>query len=728
MVLFLSMIFAAGPCRAEIKGMEVEAENVQKKAGRVEAYGNVVITGNNMDIRANYVVYDTVKDDVWAIGNCRLKEKGSEMEAEALYYNLTRKDFQLENGSIFIYKEPVIISGKSITRYGEDQYEGSDIEFTPCIGDEPAWSLAAADFEAPLEKYGTAKHVRFQIRDLPVLYVPYLFFPIKLQRQSGVLLPSISHSSDYGYRFGLPLYLVLSRSTDMTITPTLLSRRGLLMLGEYRYRLNEKEYGEVYVESLMKDKWRGDEYGEGTTLDKVPEGRWLFRSFQKGGDLTWDVKLVSAPDYFKDIGTMYGDDMVWKDIITTDSLSLLAELVSRGQYNASGSTFSANFSGRWSQNLTALNDDKTFQELPRATFRLNQRGIPQTPAFVSAEMSSAYVYSIDWTRAFKNNAQAQLSLPLSYFPYFTLMPTVTHYYRDSYISHNSGMFQSDSIRQSWENRDPAITSSYSPAFFGNNPGVLEEDPYREIWQRRDLSITTTLYSSRFMDGLYHQVAPSVAWTYFSRMEGNYDPHDPEDFFPELLAQDEWNREFTLKPSIDNYIRNRAGESLVEFSLSRVYNYLTKEWDYYEGNLVFKPVSWLTGRHLNRFGKKPHPWATLEHWSQFNVQDPRGDELYASEEYNNAAQTKTAVIGMKLFVMKGLDVRFETKYDFHRDHFVLSRQGVQYTSQCWGVDFYRLTEDEIDNLPRETTVGVTVNLLGLGQVIHTKRSREGSIGQ
>lgn len=720
----LSFFLIAVPCAAEV--LDVEAENVQKREQRIEAFGNVIISGQGITLKSNYVVYDTLTEDIWAAGNVLLKEKGGEITADRLYYNIRRKDVRLEQGSIFIYAEPVIISGKSITRYGEDEFEGEEIVFTPCLGENPSWSIAAGSFEAPLEKYGHAVHARFRIRDLPVLYVPYLYFPVKLQRQSGLLLPSFSNSSDYGYRVGVPLYLVLGRSADATFTPTNLSSRGLLLTGEFRYSLSEQEQGGLYLESLMSDKKSGEEL-PGSVLGTIPDSRWLFRAYQTGGNLTWDVKLAGNPDYFRDIGSFYSDEAVWRDIYTAELDDDLEELVSRAQWNIPRKGFTANISGRWTQDFTARNDDRTLQELPRIALRTNQRKIPHTPAFITSELNSVNIYSLDWVQAIKNDAQVRLLLPLSYFPYFTLMPSFTQYYRDAYITDNPDQFQSDAIRNLWESRDSSLTSLYNSQFFTDNPGILENDTYRELWQRRDLSLTTTLYSQRFLDGLYHQVVPSVSWTHFSRIGGNYDTGDADDLFPEFLPEDDWNREFKMRIALENYIRNTSGRSLAEFSLSRVYDYLIREWDYYEANIVLQPVSWFTARHMNRFGREPHPYATFEHWSQLTVRDSRDDELYVAEEYNQA-DTKSALMGMKVNLVKGLSARYELKYDFLDDRFENSRQALTYTAQCWSVDFYREVESGEDNLPRETTIGITANLLGLGQVVRTKRSMTGSDGQ
>ena len=220
---------------AVAKMLNVEADDVLKIGQRIEAYGNVVVTGEDLTLKADYVVYDISTEDIWATGDCTMKEAKGEVKAASLSYNAKRKDLHIQNGTILSYDQAMKISGESITRYGEDYITGQSIEFTHCLGTPPDWSIAADKLEIPVGGYGNAQDARFKVRSWPMLRIPYLLFPADLSRHSGLLFPELSHGSDYGYRFDLPAYIVLGRSIDWTITPTWLTERGLLMKNELRY-------------------------------------------------------------------------------------------------------------------------------------------------------------------------------------------------------------------------------------------------------------------------------------------------------------------------------------------------------------------------------------------------------------------------------------------------------------------------------------------------------------
>ena len=693
LILLIAGIFLPMVLAAEV--IDVEAESVLRRGSRIEASGRVVIRGEDMLLKANYVVYDSATEDLFASGNCHLEEEGGELDAQLLHYNIRRKDFRLEQGSVLIYAEPVIISGERITRYGQDVYEGDGITYTPCLGEPPDWSIGAGRLHVPVEGYGRVYHARARVRDIPVFYFPFLLFPAKFQRQSGLLFPELSQSSDYGYRVGVPLYLVLGRSADFTLTPTWLSDRGLMWLGEFRYRLDEEREGFLYGESLS-DRMGGEEL-QGGVSPVIPDARWLFKASQTGGNLTWDINLVSHADYLRDIGPFYGDERAWKDPASSGGFADdedREELISRAQWIIPGRGFSASLSGRFKQDLTVEDNGLTLQELPRLRARMRSRKIPHTPVLVSSDMTSVRVYSRDWIEAVKNNAQVGLSLPLSLGPYLTVLPAYREIYRDTHIT--------------------------------DHLEAYEDDTYSEHWQERSVLLTTALYSRRFAGGLYHQVVPSASWAYRTRYGGNYDQGDPLDLFPDLLSGDEWEKEHDLSLSLENYIRDPSGRALAELTLSRSYSYIDSEWDYVEARLRLSPVPWLTAQHTNRFDRLPRrSYASIEHWSRLTLRDWRGDELYAAEEYIRGPldETKSALLGVKAVLGRGFSARYELEYDFLDRRYEHSRQGIIYTSQCWSVDIYREVEPSDGEEPRETTIGLTLNLLGFGQVLSTEREFE-----
>lgn len=691
LILLALMLMLPGLLWGETRLLDIEADRVEKNQAVVEASGNVVVTGEDMHLTCDYLLYDSVTGDLWATGDCRLTDPKGEIKASTIQYNQKRNDAQIENGSILVYAEPMLITGSLISRYGNDLYLGEDLTYTPCLGEKPAWSIRATRLKIPLEGYGTAEHARFQVHDFPLVYIPYLLFPAKLERQSGLLFPAIGSSSDTGFRLGLPVYLTLGRSADVTLTPTYLAERGFLAAGEMRYRLDERQQGQLYAEFLSDKK--GGERLEGGVLDERPDRRWYVKATQLGGDLTWDVNLVSNPDYFRDIGPLYVADQDEQWIGNQQSKTEMQ--LSRVQWMQTWGGFSLNLSSQYEQDLTVADDDDTLQELPRIMARMAQREIPYTPLRVAAEVNSVKLASQEWVRGIKDYGLFEISLPYSFGPYGTVRPFIDEIYRDTRFSD----------KQDYEH------------------GV-----YAEHWQQRGVTLSTSLYSPRFYQNWYHQLVPAIDWKMLTRWGGNTDETDESGAYPVLLAGDDWTKKNDIQLSLSNYIRNDTGASIIEIDLERSYS-IKSEWGLYELTARVTPNQWISIKHTQKFGKATDPitglsagaFATQEHTTTISLRNGRGDELSVREEYNRI-DTRLLYGRTKINLLHGIGLLAEAKYDFNEDRFEFIRQGISYDTQCWGVMLrYDIDpRDEDDDTPRKTTISLGVKLLGLGDVKTSRR--------
>ncbi|TRW48149.1 LPS assembly protein LptD [Aliidiomarina halalkaliphila] len=125
--------------------------------------------------------------------------------------------------------------------------------FTTCPGDRPAWQIRASEITVnENESWGTAHHAQFRIFDVPILYIPRFSFPVTDERKSGFLYPTIRSSSRNGLEVEIPYYLNLAPNYDMTLSPRLMSERGIMGVVEARY-LTPSHEGSTYVEYLDSD-------------------------------------------------------------------------------------------------------------------------------------------------------------------------------------------------------------------------------------------------------------------------------------------------------------------------------------------------------------------------------------------------------------------------------------------------------------------------------------------
>jgi LPS-assembly protein len=170
-------------------------------------------------------------------------------------------------------------------------------DYSTCPPDNRTWSLVANNIVLNRDSgRGTVTNAVLHIKDVPVMYLPYFNFPIDSQRQSGLLIPRFGSTSDGGFDLTLPIYLNLAPNYDATVTPRLMTNRGTMMEGEFRYLLPALGTGSLAGGYLANDPLYNH------------QARKSF-AWKQDGNLTPELQLntnvnyVSDPAYFIDFGT-----------------------------------------------------------------------------------------------------------------------------------------------------------------------------------------------------------------------------------------------------------------------------------------------------------------------------------------------------------------------------------------------------------------------------------------
>lgn len=216
----------------------------------VSAVGDVQILYQGRTIEADRVVYDRQGKRVVATGNARITESnGTVITGDR--FNLT-DDFR--DG--FIDSLRVVNPDK--TRFTAPRAERTDGEtfvfdkgiYTACepCADQPErpplWQVRAARIiHKKSEQTIYYEDARVEFAGVPLAYIPYMSGPDStVKRKSGFLAPKFLNTGPLGYGVGLPYFLNLAPNYDLTVTPTYLSRQGLLGQVEWRHRLVNGSY------------------------------------------------------------------------------------------------------------------------------------------------------------------------------------------------------------------------------------------------------------------------------------------------------------------------------------------------------------------------------------------------------------------------------------------------------------------------------------------------------
>ncbi|MBV8620164.1 MAG: LPS assembly protein LptD [Curvibacter sp.] len=121
----------------------------------------------------------------------------------------------------------------------------------------PAWLLRADALKLDQDNdIGDAQNGVLEFYGKPVIRASSLSFPLSDARKSGWLPPSIGTSSLNGLEYTQPYYWNIAPNRDATLYPTLMSKRGVDMAGDFRY-LETTYKGQVWADYMPDDKLRG---------------------------------------------------------------------------------------------------------------------------------------------------------------------------------------------------------------------------------------------------------------------------------------------------------------------------------------------------------------------------------------------------------------------------------------------------------------------------------------
>lgn len=319
------------PQDAPLRASADKAEWLQETTTVME--GNVRLTQGSRQLKADRVTLDNTTNIANVEGNISLREPNLLLVSEKARVNTNSKYATLQDAEFVMHDTRVRGTAGEIEHLENNTLILKDGAYTRCEPDSTAWLLKGTEITLdPNTETGKGKHVRLEVKGIPVFYAPYLQFPLGNQRDSGFLFPFISTSdSGDGLNFGIPYYFNLAPDYDLTATPRHIDGRGDMLETEFRHLsprfetilnvafLGNDDGGEDSDdEKLLEDAQRSFNQGNITQqqLTNIQEStrafegedRWLFNIDQKGGlSERWNTQIdftkVSDIDYFRDLDT-----------------------------------------------------------------------------------------------------------------------------------------------------------------------------------------------------------------------------------------------------------------------------------------------------------------------------------------------------------------------------------------------------------------------------------------
>ena len=234
------------------KEMLVTADELQYdyQNDRVSAVGHVQIYNDGSVLEADRVIYDRRANKMYGEGNVRLKSKsGDVVYAERLELSQDFKQGFVDSLRLEGADRTHFAAARADRRDGDVLVLRSGVYTAcePCKEDPKkpvAWQVKAARIiHKEGERMVYYENATIEMFGFPVAWFPYFSHPDPtVKRKSGFLMPEFAQSTKFGFSAGVPYYWALAPDYDVTLTPTITTKQGVLMQGEWRQRLINGAY------------------------------------------------------------------------------------------------------------------------------------------------------------------------------------------------------------------------------------------------------------------------------------------------------------------------------------------------------------------------------------------------------------------------------------------------------------------------------------------------------
>lgn len=237
----------------------LSANEVLSQAGGVSRFsGDVVVQSDGRTLQGDLAQYDQSTGEVNIEGNIRFHAEELSMQGERATVRLEEESGEFEGVSFFFPQQHAYGSADSLQRRDRQHSVLKGVRYTTCNPEQQDWLLSASKLKLDQQSNtGEAYNTVFRFKGVPIFYSPYLNFPLA-GRKSGLLPPTVGSSDSSGNDTRLPVYWNIAPNYDATITPRNLSRRGLMLMNEFRL-LTPNTRGEVQFDYLYDDQLYGDD-------------------------------------------------------------------------------------------------------------------------------------------------------------------------------------------------------------------------------------------------------------------------------------------------------------------------------------------------------------------------------------------------------------------------------------------------------------------------------------
>jgi LPS-assembly protein len=327
--------------------------------------------------------------------------------------------------SFFGTQEPdAFFYGETIDRLGDARYRIRKGGFTTCIQPTPRWEMTAGSVTLTIDKRAVLTNAVLKVKDVPLFYLPALYYPInKENRSTGFLLPIYGTSLIRGRTLSNAFFWAIDRSQDLTLMHDWFSRTGQGYGTEYRYVASSSSNGQLRIyrldERATSYRQNGADVPRPATdsLDlRGTVGQALAGGFRARGSVDFTTDLAARQRYQQDLYSA-----------TTPIRSYQGNVSgSLGRGNAVSATYGV------SEIFTGEDDSSTIGSRPRVQFTRALTRLGRLPLYAAATGEYAGLARFDIVDGVRSNdrsltrldATPSLQFPWTKWPFLSVRSSI----------------------------------------------------------------------------------------------------------------------------------------------------------------------------------------------------------------------------------------------------------------------------------------------------------------
>ena len=185
--------------RPESSAIRARATESELQGDDVYLRGGVAVDQGYRQLRGEDAYFDRAEREGTVSGGITLREPGLLLRGQEARYSADSGEASIRNSEFVLHQQHIHGSADQLRREADGMLFIRDGSMSYCAPGDEDWAIRADNIKLDLEEgLGTATGAKLDLGGVPVLYLPWIRFPLDDRRRTGLLWPDISSDTNGG--------------------------------------------------------------------------------------------------------------------------------------------------------------------------------------------------------------------------------------------------------------------------------------------------------------------------------------------------------------------------------------------------------------------------------------------------------------------------------------------------------------------------------------------------